>query len=500
MLRALALALAAFAYRPLALSALQIPTAYQFESWLFRPSQLPLPLVLGLAGWLLWRRREHLGTAPHGWRYAAAAALAFAAAVSYGWALLTRTPDLLLVSLALGLLAFGSAAGGGARALRLPALALLLGVRIPAPLREEIVWWLQRATANATGALLAPIRADFLQEGVILRSGEHSFHVIDGCSGLQGIAILLLVALIVGELLALSSRWRALLCAIAPVLGYALNTARIAYIAASPHPEAYAGLQGDHTPQGLALLGAGTAALYGLGRVLHELTPRIGAARGAPVAGRDTAWWQATVAFAALSALSVALSPFAPRAGPFAPPDLVFPEARARWTSEPIAGDPFFIGPQAGARLLYRRYARAGDPQLTNVIDVFIGMDQEDSIDPSVLFSSKMRWPGPDWDLENQRRAQLWILGREADFAIAARKSRPERALIYTWKIRDDGLWGESGRSLLGLEASPFRRARKRAVVRLVAFAPFEEPLAIDRAKQRLDQFVTVFRGDLSDL
>jgi len=44
--RVVVFALVAFAYRPLAIRALQLPSAYQLETWLFRPSQLPLPLVL----------------------------------------------------------------------------------------------------------------------------------------------------------------------------------------------------------------------------------------------------------------------------------------------------------------------------------------------------------------------------------------------------------------------------------------------------------------------
>src|SRR5262249_45728096 len=148
---------------------------------------------------------------------------------------------LLLLSLAAVGLALGSATGAGARALRLPALVLLLGVRIPAPLRNEIVWALQRATAFGASHVLGLLRGDIAREGVILRTAVHSFHVIDGCSGLQGIAILLLMAVIVGELLELAPRRRVALAAIALPLGYALNVVRIAYIAGSPDPERYAG-------------------------------------------------------------------------------------------------------------------------------------------------------------------------------------------------------------------------------------------------------------------
>ncbi len=49
--------LGVLAYRTLLQGVLA--TDYGMESWFFRPSQLPPLLVLAVAGWLLWRRREH---------------------------------------------------------------------------------------------------------------------------------------------------------------------------------------------------------------------------------------------------------------------------------------------------------------------------------------------------------------------------------------------------------------------------------------------------------
>jgi len=500
--RALVLALAVFAYRPLALAAAEIPSAHRVEAWLFRPSQLPLPLVLGVAGWLCWRRRERWYPRAHArWR---AGAIGFAAvgAIFYVWALLTRATDLLLVSLAANLLAFGAGAAGraGSRALLLPALALLLGLQFPGPLRSEVVWFLQRATATGAVHLLAVWRSDFTSDGVILRSAEHSFHVIDGCSGLQGIATLALVAVIVGELHALSHRRRWLLFAVAPVLGYALNVVRITYIAASKNPEAYAGLTGDHTPQGLALLAAGTLLLYALGRAWGPREPRARSAEAAPRGDAAALRWRAALGLAALSLASQILPPFAPRDRDFEPQSVAFPASHAGWVSEPIRGDPYFTAPPLPGQLLYRRYTRSDDPTLTDYVDVFIAMDPEQTYDMSELLSTKLRWPGPDWNLEQEHRARLWDLARDADFAIAGRASQPERAVIYAWTIRDEGIARETARSLFALETSPLRRERKRVAVRIVAFAPFDEPLAIDRAKQRLDRFATVFRDSFNGL
>jgi hypothetical protein len=93
------------------------------------------------------------------------------------------------------------------------------------------------------------------------------------------------------------------------------------------------------------------------------------------------------------------------------------------------------------------------------------------------------------WEEEGEKLAEL---------AVASRDS--EHALVYGWRLRDDGIWRESWRALLALESSPFRREGRRAAVRLVAYAPHDGQLVVDRARQRLDRFIVVFCEELSDL
>jgi exosortase len=505
----LASVVGAIAYQPLLASAVQRPSAHAFETWLFRPSQLPSIFALGVAAWLAWQRRARLAALPPSRHAVATALFATASAALFVWAVLTRSVELLLPSLAANVLALGAATRGlaGARVLGLSALVLLLGVPIPAPLRNEIVWFLQRATATGAEHALATLGFAIAREGVILRHGEHSFHVIDGCSGLQGIATLTLVSLVIGELHALRARGRVLLVAIAPALGYALNVVRIAYITASPNPEAYAGLNGDHTPQGLALLAVGTAALYGLGLSgpgLHGPGRRLpAAALGAaptPTAAPRAPWPLASAWLATLAVLAFALPPFAPRSQRAGPSAVAVPDSRAGWTSESLQGDPYFLGVLLPGQMIHRHYVRAAD-EGPNVVELFVAReDPSVALDTSNLFSSKLDWPGPEWQLQAREPARIWDLGRDATFAIAWRPSGPERAVVYTWRARDEGLWRESLRAMLALEASPFRRARERAVVQLVTYTPFDEPLTLARAKRRLEGFIRVFRDELSAL
>ena len=260
--------LGVLAYRALLQGVLA--TDYGMESWFFRPSQLPPLLILAVAGWLVWRRRERLRPGRERRAPLLVGALAVLGAAVFGWALLTRTADLFLPSLSVNVLGFAAASRGGAgcRAALLPALVLLFGAPIPAPLQDEILWHLQGWTASGAGRLLDAAGREFVQGGVILRNAEYAFHVIDACSGLKGIEILTLISLVVRELFANSGRRQWLGVALAPALGFALNVVRIAYIAASPNPEALAGVEGDHTPQGLAVLVAGTGFLYALGHAM----------------------------------------------------------------------------------------------------------------------------------------------------------------------------------------------------------------------------------------
>jgi hypothetical protein len=94
----------------------------------------------------------------------------------------------------------------------------------------------------------------------------------------------------------------------------------------------------------------------------------------------------------------------------------------------------------------------------------------------------------------------VWLLGLDADLAVATRESGSERALVYSWRLRDEGIWRESLRSLLALESGPFRRERRRAVVRLTTPLPHDGPVARDRAKQTLDRFIRDFRDELAGL
>jgi len=482
------LVLAALAYSPLLSESAFTPTRYGFETALFRPAPMPALLTIAIATWLAWRRRAL--AAPER-RAFAIALFALAASASF-WAARAHATDLLFASAAAMLLALGG------RAMRLPAAALLLGLALPRPLEAELVWSLQRwATAGAAGLLHAFGREPVVGSAV-LWLGEQQFWVIDGCSGLRGILILSLVGLIVRELFAHAGAREWCVVLAAPLLGHALNVVRIAWVTAGEHPgdlTDLSGFAGDHTPQGLAVIGAGTAILYACGRALAR---RALAAPdpGAP-ARAALPWRAAAAALAALAAIALFVPAFV---APLGSPELAFPDTGAGWTSEALVPDPNFVGTLLPGRFVHRRYAKTDPGGRVRTVELLAIEETPPPQSTTALFASKLAWPGAGWQVKERREAPLLPLDREAELSQAVYAAGPERALTYLWRARDAGLLRESLRALLALDTSPWRRARPRVLVRLVAATPHGGPVAYDIAKRTLDVFIADFRDALAAL
>ena len=501
----LPLALALFAYRPLLLDALQLPASSAVERWFFMPEQKSPFLAIGIAGWLLWRRRRALLSLPDRTAPALAALLLGLGVGLFAWARLTGEAFLLLPSLAANWLAFASAAKGrvGCRAGLLPALVLLLGVPIPAPLRDELLWRLQLWSARSATWLLQAGGAEVALRGVQVQSGEFAFTVIESCSGLRGIEILTAVAVAIRELLAVPG-WRPwLVVLVAPWLGFVLNVVRIVAVvamASSAGPEGRAPENWDHTPQGVAVLVAGTLLLYAFGRWLagsaQQPEPEQAQRSVAPGPGSLSlrVGAVAMAALASLAAVSVAVAPF-PRAQE--PPAIELPGQQAGWSGTDLPLDRVFAGQFQPGQVLYRRYQserRSGPPR---IVDVLIG--REVTGNPAGhLFSPKLALPGHDWSLRDSRRTRLWDLGPDADLAVASRGS--DLVLAYRWQLRDQGILRETWRSLLALEVGPFHRERGRAVVRLSTPLRRDGPVLRDRSKKALDLFIRDFGDELAGL
>lgn len=484
------------------------------DSAVFLIGALPAPVVLAVAGWLAWQRRAPWH-APRSQSHVWFTTLGLAAVAVFAWARAIGKTDLLFGALALTFLTLvGLFADRTTRRRQLaPALVLLFGFSIPHPLESEIVWRLQLWTARWANELLQLGSREFKRAGVVLRDGEHTFQVVDSCSGLTGILILLLVACLVRELFDLGKVRSTILFLATVGIGFVVNVFRAIYVASSPNPEELAGVGADHTLQGVVVLMLGTALVYAMAFRLDEgrqeddsgadsLQPESRAesrAETEPEAQSTNAPPRASLILAALlSSLLLGLS-FALPAGFLAagetpgPVEISFPTKGTGWTSEEAPPEHLFNGHYI--QLFNRRFTRTGESGPLPFMDVFIGQGIRESDYATRGFSSKRLYPGPNWDLVSRERKRAWSLGREVDRVIAAPEpeANREHAVLYVWKTGEGSLPVESLRSFLGLDdlaGGGVGGAQLPVVVKLIAYAPHGGELHIDRAEQRIERFI----------
>ena len=473
------------------------------------PPSCPPPLVLGVAGWLrLAPARAAVARLPHARHLGAISVRQRRAAplCSSGRVLDARRPTCCCSRSRRNLLAFGAAARGraGARALLLPALVLLLGIQIPAPLRTEIVWGLQRATATGAAQLLAldrqrlrPRRRDPAQRRALVPRDRRVQRIARGsrrscsprsssasCSRCRGRAAWLLIA-------------------VAPLLGYALNAVRIAYIAASPNPEAYAGLQGDHTPQGVALLAVGhRAALRDRPRARAARAPRSRPALGrsrrrGPGGSRRSCSRRSRAARGRAHAVRAARERASSPTGQFPG------GARTSGRASRSTGDPYFIGSADPGTRLFRRYQRERrSPGLIDTIDV-LDRARARAVRRRRATSCRRRRTGPvRTGTSEPRAARASGISRSTP---TSRSRRTRRGPSAPWSTLADPRRGPVARAR-ALAASRSTRARCAAIPGAPSFRssptrPWQDdPVALDRARMRIDRFIAIFRDELEAL
>ena len=227
----LSLAGLAFSYRSLAGDAFSLFTQQGVERAVFGARQEIAGLVALAAAWLAWRRWPRCPSQPSQvrGRVASAAAAALGVAV-FGWAQVTGSDLLRVLSLlplvaGLVLRVHGSS---GLRRLAFPLCVLLIALPLPPRVFQLAVWQLQLGAAQAGSALLHLAGVHHTLSGIQIQRGEVDFLVAEPCSGLQSLATLALIAVVVRELLggaAYARSW--LIVAVAPALAFSLNHGRV---------------------------------------------------------------------------------------------------------------------------------------------------------------------------------------------------------------------------------------------------------------------------------
>ena len=460
-LGALALALAAFAYRRLLAFRPTDSIVVEVEGWFFEPSDTAPLIVVALSLWLLYRRSARLTALTWEGGSWVLSALLYAGSIAvFSWSLLTEASDLQAISLILASLATANLLGGrpALRAIWLPVVFLLFAIPIPSPLRQVIVWKLQNWTAEATGVLLYTLGIPAVVSGDRILLANTVFAVIETCSGLRSVITLLMLAVLMIDLFRRSGLHAALLMIVTPFLAFGTNALRSLGLVLNPASN----IATIHSLQGIVMLLASVLVLYGFDGLLERLGVPNGSRPRTKRPPGPTSLSRARVAcvfglLALLGILSSAVRPWREPLPTVRLPIDVIPRRFDEWRSADLETDRLFLGMAAMAGPIDRRYARGAER-----VDVFVGAGSPRQRLRS-FYSPKTALPGSGWIIESATQAER--SGRMVDELVVRRGS--ERRLIHHWYLGTEGLWGETVREFLALEFSPFARHTRGAVVRI---------------------------------
>jgi hypothetical protein len=281
----------------------------------------------------------------------------------------------------------------------------------------------------------------------------------------------------------------------APFVAFLLNAVRAVALIVNPH----SAIATVHVAQGVAILLVGLLALYALDGLLERLfapavPARPAAAAAAPArAARPTG---VLVYLGLLALASVAVRPWAS----FVPAPLALENFYARslgsGQGSPLPVDDLFLGSVVFRESLSARYQRDGD-----AVDVFVGVGDRGRRFTSVL-SPKTELPGSGWVVEERWRCPPGAERPEAEGLVI--RSGARWRLVRHWTVASKGPMLEAVRSLLALDATPWRRAHDPLVIRLST--PLEGPgrdqreLAEARLLRMADGLEPIVEGMLRDM
>jgi exosortase len=438
-----------------------VPTdARGLEGALFDPVPSSPGFVFIVFLWKLAEQHQAIRSALRGPGAARAAipvlGLSFAA---FCWATYTGADELLLPSLSAFLVGGGLALGGlrGADELAVPALILLFAFPIPPDLLNGWMFDLQLVTAAlATG--IANLWGDAFRSGDLIYHDRQIFQVIESCAGLATISTLTLTSFIIPTRVRRKRLHAILLVLTAPFVAFAFNAARVLTIMENPLSH----IGTVHTTQGIAMLVAGILVLVaidrGLGRIFGRARKPAGAAREVPVRSLGAL---AGMAFA-LAAVAFAL----PRWEGDKIRHQSFRQLRTidAPTGRSLEVDDDFLGTVAFTQAANTRYP-LGDSH----VDLFVGVNNR-TIRHNSATSPKTELPGAGW-LVSERRVAMQAGRSVTELVVEPPPHLPDeerrRTLVHHFELGGESVASATGRALLGLDRSPFRRTDRQVVVRL---------------------------------
>ena len=449
--------LAVIAYR--ALPTFEQTLSASEGEWAFLPSDTAPEVVVLLSAWLAYRRRDRLlalspGAGPP-WLWGPLLGLG---AAIFVWATATEAADLLAPSLGLVGLGCACLARGAAavRVMLLPAAFLLFAVPIPAPLLNEIVFWLQIGSAEYAGWILFLLGVPALVEGEVVLQPDAAFKVIETCSGFRSVVTLMMLSIVLSDLFRRPPGRALVLLAVAPLVGFFLNGFRVAALILNPH----SAIAEVHDLQGVVILLAGLAILYGFDGLLerlpgprHRTGPAPAARAGGPTGA--LARFLPPALLLALVAVSLWLPPLEPwrtpmRIAVFAP----FEEELQGWVTSRRDVDIVFLGSTGFFHHTSLRFTRVGAE--AESVDLFLAIGDHPERRERSILSPKLGLPAGGWTIQEERDTRIGVVGPRVRERVV--RSGGQLRLVYHWYVGSTGTLRESLRTLLALDHGPFRR------------------------------------------
>jgi exosortase len=513
----LAAALAAlFSFRSILGAPFESADDAQVEAWLFDPSKDSRAIAILVAAWLVWNRRQALVScaAP---RLSLGHVAAAAGVVSlFAWASWWDAPLLSMLCIYAFAATIAGAWGGaaGIRCVSLACVALLVSMPPPNPIFSEIIWWLQRITTQGSHLLLSLGGMPLVLQGTELHTGENVFSVIEACSGWRGISILVIVSLVASELHALPPLRTLAVASIAVPLGIALNIARVSAVILTKQELSSEQFE-SHTPQGIAVILAGSVVIYLTAYLLNtssisKVDARVAAdsPHQPAVPAIDTRARRRFGGFALGLALMLAvvsvLAPHLSRsldrsAAKRSAPE--FPLSAGAWRGTSIDPDYYFPYNSGAHPQFHAEFRRQSRRRATEVVDLFIAFESPQTSGLNRIPTSKLILPASNWTIESREDRRLSRLGVDTRVAILTRGDPAQLAYVIAWRLNDRGLVRESLFSLLGMDACAFGRAHcGRGVVRIAVPITEDSIEERDRALRTATDYIHAFHAPLFDL
>jgi exosortase len=449
------------------------------EGFFFSPAVSSPTLLLILAAWFIFRRRDRLAIAmlapPGPFVGLLGLILVAAAALLCLWAHYVDVLGLMIPSISIMLLGGSIFLGGwpGGKAMLLPSLFLVLAFPHPAVALNAVIFPMQLMTSVNTAWLLQWGRLAVIQFGdLIFVANGTVFQVIESCAGLRSTETLAMTAVMYNEVFYRTGRRALLLVLSSPVIGIAVNHLRVLSITLNP----YSSLASVHTIQGIAMLVVGVLLLAALDECFGKLLPKSyqppwpqpGEPKPTDLT-RPPIWRPLTIlaVFLLLGLTTMALPTWKTTSQWQTPISSISPKLGGKWQAQGLPLDEQFLGSVGFTEWMHRLYSWN-----RHEVEVFVGSDNR--LEPRMsLISEKNGVPGPGYDTIERKVIRLGPKGEEVHRRVL--RSKRGTVLTYEWYVGVASFRTELLRSTFALDRGPWRRTGRGIVVRVSTPMPRQQ-------------------------